>query len=669
MKVTWLHISDFHIRSGDPYDRDVVLRSMVTSVKALRARGRVPDLIFATGDIAHSGKPAEYDLATAFFDALLAAAGLERQRLFVIPGNHDVDRDLGVGLARTLSTREEADTYFGPKVPKSHLTQKLGAFLRWHNQYFAGIRAFPENSTCGPVEAVEIRGCRIGVLPLNSALFCQDDNDHAKLCIGRRCLDQGIEDLCALNAHLKVALVHHPLDWLSDVERGNIKASLQANVDLLLRGHLHETDVESVVSATGGVLQVAAGATYQTRKWPNRALYATFEGRDVAIFPIRYEDQPREVWTVDPSLFPEDTDYERRFQVPRFALSSSEKSAIDLGSGARAYRTGKVHIEVQEGDILKFPADVLALKYAQDLHGADLAVYQRLSAAGRQPTSLPRVSGFKFVDAKGVLAADAALFVGVEPLRQFGYQEIREFGRKVLVSLAGQAPNIEHIALTIHGPGYGLDESEAFESELAGVIDAIVTRDCPANLRRVSFVERNPGRAGRLREALGEIIPNGVIDRDGPRSLDSLEEQPRDTLRNVGYNSADKPRVFVAMPFMDAMDDVFHYGIQGAVKSAGFLCERADLTSFVGDVMEWVRQRISGASFMIADLTTANPNVYLEVGYSWGCGCPTVLLVRDAAELKFDVKGQRCLVYKSIKHLEEILGLELQALVASRQSG
>ena len=327
----------------------------------------------------------------------------------------------------------------------------------------------------------------------------------------------------------------------------------------------------------------------------------------------------------------------------------------------------RVRIEIQEGDVLRFPADVLALKYAQALYGADSAVYERLSEIGREPSSLPRVNGFKLVDTKGAIAADIVLFVGVVPLYQFGYQEIREFGRKVLVSLAGQAPQIEHVALTIHGPGYGLDEVEAFESELAGIVDAIVTRDCPAKLRRVSFIERNPGRAERLREALDELIPRGVIDRDGARSLESLAEKPRDTLRTAGYSSAAKPRVFVAMPFADSMDDVFHYGIQGAVKSAGFLCERADLTSFVGDVMEWVKQRISSATFVIADLTTANPNVYLEVGYAWGCGCQTVLLVRDAAELKFDVKGQRCLVYSSIKQLEEILGRELQAIAGNRQ--
>jgi hypothetical protein len=325
----------------------------------------------------------------------------------------------------------------------------------------------------------------------------------------------------------------------------------------------------------------------------------------------------------------------------------------------------KVHIEVQEGNALEFPADVLALKHAQSLYGVDLAVYERLNKLGQKPSSLPKINGFELLGTKGFLGAEAVLFVGVVPLREFGYQQIREFGRTVLVSLAGQTPNIEHLALTIHGPGYGLDEVEAFESELAGVVDAIVTGDCPVHLDRVSFVEQNPGRAERLQEALNEVIPGGVIDRNQGRLLDTLGERRKDTLRTAGYTSAAKPHVFVAMPFAESMDDVFHYGIQGAVKAAGFLCERADLTSFVGDVMEWVKQRISNATFVIADLTTANPNVYLEVGYAWGCGRPTILLVSDTVELKFDVKGQRCLVYKSIKQLEEILGKELQSIAAA----
>src|ERR1035437_4500707 len=168
MAVTWLHISDFHIRTGDPYDRDVVFAALVQSVERFRVdEERAPDLIFATGDIAHSGQAEEYAIATKFFDQILQAAGVARHRLYVIPGNHDVDRKRGIGLARTLSSEIEADQYFAPGAIKHH-KEKLKSFLEWYNTYFSGIRTPPADSTCGPVEIVEAGGHKLGILPINT---------------------------------------------------------------------------------------------------------------------------------------------------------------------------------------------------------------------------------------------------------------------------------------------------------------------------------------------------------------------------------------------------------------------------------------------------------------------------------------------------------------------
>jgi predicted phosphodiesterase len=260
MKASWLHVSDFHFRGGDPYDRDVVLRALVKSIRTYRDGGRRPDLVFATGDIAHSGQENEYEAAAEFLDALIEAAGVERRHLFVIPGNHDVDREQGVGLARTLASREEADRYFKPGSPKVHIAQKQRAFARWYNRYFEGVRTLPEDSTCGPVETVEVGGLKIGILPVNSALFCQDDHDHNALWVGRRCLDNALEKLRGLGTSLNIALVHHPLDWLSDIESSNIRGALSKRIDFVLRGHLHETDVERVAGVSGETLNFAAGA-------------------------------------------------------------------------------------------------------------------------------------------------------------------------------------------------------------------------------------------------------------------------------------------------------------------------------------------------------------------------------------------------------------------------
>ena len=99
------------------------------------------------------------------------------------------------------------------------------------------------------------------------------------------------------------------------------------------------------------------------------------------------------------------------------------------------------------------------------------------------------------------------------------------------------------------------------------------------------------------------------------------------------------------------MEDVYGFGIQAPVNAAGYLCERLDLTSFTGEIMDRLRERIETASLVVADLTGSNPNVYLEVGYSWGRNKTTVLLAKKGTELKFDVRGRKCLFYGNITDL------------------
>lgn len=322
-----------------------------------------------------------------------------------------------------------------------------------------------------------------------------------------------------------------------------------------------------------------------------------------------------------------------------------------------------MRIEVLAGDATTVEADVLALKYAQARYGLDAYVAQRLLEAGRtQQMMSPKPGGFRLLPGPEGVAARHILFVGVEPLWEFEYHQIRAFARKVLVSLAGELPAARKLVVTVHGPGYGLDEGESFESQLAGFLDAIESSDIPEGLEAITFVERNRGRADRLRRLLEKIIPGGVLDRNERSWRDAAGPEASERLREAGYSSAAKAHVFVAMPFLEDMEDIYHYGIQNPVKAVGLLCERADLSSFTGDVMGWVRQRIKTASLVVADLTGANPNVYLEVGFAWGCGVPTVLLVNNADDLKFDTRGQRCLTYTKIKDLEEKLALELKSL-------
>ena len=328
-------------------------------------------------------------------------------------------------------------------------------------------------------------------------------------------------------------------------------------------------------------------------------------------------------------------------------------------------------ISVACEDIRKFKADVVALKHAQEYYGADLLVAQALEKRGMDPREFrPGIGESRLIRTAGAIAAASVLMVGVPRLRHFRYEAIREFAAVALRALAAEAPDTRAVGMTIHGPGYGLDEVEALLSQLGGYFDALRDGKIPVSLEAISFVEVRSERAERLWRALDlnlSALPaarriQGQWAYEIEMETSGREPAPSEfeaTIRDVGGASDAKPHAFVAMPFARSMDDVYYLGIEPVVKESGLLCERVDQATFTGHILDQIKERIDTAAVVIADLTTANPNVYLEVGYAWGKGRPTILLIQNVEELKFDVQSQKCLIYERIVDLKSLLAREL----------
>jgi hypothetical protein len=326
-----------------------------------------------------------------------------------------------------------------------------------------------------------------------------------------------------------------------------------------------------------------------------------------------------------------------------------------------------LELVVEAGDITETRADVALFKYAQRLYGAAGLVAQRLSSVGTPSAQLEVQAGdFRFVETRGAITAPLALFMGTVRLGQFGYHEIRQFAVRALKALESR-PGLKHVVSTVHGPNYGLDEDEAVLAFVGGLVEGFQRGSGPEGLERITLVELDARRAQRLRKALEsglagtpwvQALPGGGGFR--VQRMTAFVQAP--PLATAGTVSMEKPHAFVAMAFAPELEDTYHYGIQGPVKAAGLLCERVDQAVFDGPIIQRIKERIETAKVVIADLSMANPNVYLEVGYAWGRGRPTVLLVRDVKELRFDVASYRCIVYRSIRELESLLTRELERL-------
>ncbi len=246
-----------------------------------------------------------------------------------------------------------------------------------------------------------------------------------------------------------------------------------------------------------------------------------------------------------------------------------------------------IRLEVVHGDVLQYDADVLALKFAQDLYGVDAKVVGRLARKGiRVDGRLPAIGDSLLVESDKAVAAREILFVGVEPLGRFDYETIRRFAYLALSILWRARPAVGHVAMTLHGRGFGLDEDEAFRAEIAGVLDAVHSGEQPPASLRVSIVESDGDAASRLKVILNDVAPSGMIGES--RSLRQGDSptlgEARAQLGSVGHDSRGKPHVFVAMPFADEFRGSFPLRHKG-----GGECGRVSLRARRSCVLHWRR--------------------------------------------------------------------------------
>lgn len=330
-------------------------------------------------------------------------------------------------------------------------------------------------------------------------------------------------------------------------------------------------------------------------------------------------------------------------------------------------KTKPIEIAIQFGSILHFPADVAVFKYAHGFHGADARAAEELIRAGIPDGKLrPKEGGYALLSTDDALPVGQVLFIGTRRLRSLGYGGIRELGANALSLLAIHAPETRSIVMTIHGPNFGLDESEALLSQFAGYLDALEAGHYPPALERITIVEFNENRAERLQQVLDKYLydepyARRLHDENWVYQL-NIPGQPSDSSSAQVAPPPEPPKThaYVIMPAEDALDDIFYYGIQTPVHAHGLLCERVETQEMTDEVMKQIMQRIDSAAVVIAEVSQIDPTVSWQVGYAWGKKLPVILLTTSGNTIPFP--GQPYLTYSKIRDLDKALTEQLAAL-------
>jgi formylglycine-generating enzyme required for sulfatase activity/tRNA A-37 threonylcarbamoyl transferase component Bud32 len=292
-KLRILHISDLHNCGPDegvPARRRRVLgKAWDKNLDDILKDGPI-DIVVFTGDAAKKGR--EYDDATTgFFEDVLTCLDLKKERLFVVPGNHDVFREIhktqwkkfrDVALDPRTDMSALSDWMAGvEKEPlpgfkqawRDEILERETNFWNWVKSDLGRPELLPQNSPHKYLGyRYELKLDRLPfpvyIIGLDSSWLSGERHEDGKLLLTETQVyqlttDSGGNPLPGL----RLASMHHPFGALND---GNVVKRLLAEyTNLVLRGHVHKESLVIELDPEQKSYQLGAGCLYGAHKGAN----------------------------------------------------------------------------------------------------------------------------------------------------------------------------------------------------------------------------------------------------------------------------------------------------------------------------------------------------------------------------------------------------------------
>ena len=272
--VRWLHISDLHMRETEDAPRQAVLSAMLDDISRRSTTGAQVDFVVATGDLAFSGRHSEYELVARFLGDLVASIGISPDRVFCVPGNHDVQRDRSKMCFRGARSemQSEGDVYrfLADDDEREALLRRQEDYRAFETCFLGGQERDYTDDRLGYVSKVEVDDLRIAIIGLNSSWLSEGGiNDDGKLLIGESQVKSAIDIARGYSPHVVLGLQHHPFDLLQRFDRRPVQRRLEEVCHFVHCGHLHDPEVTEVVVERGRCITITAGASFESRGFRN----------------------------------------------------------------------------------------------------------------------------------------------------------------------------------------------------------------------------------------------------------------------------------------------------------------------------------------------------------------------------------------------------------------
>jgi 3',5'-cyclic AMP phosphodiesterase CpdA len=312
-----IQLSDIHFgqeRDGSVHVHTDVREKLIDDAEQFVNTHGKADLLLISGDIAYSGKSAEYKEAGKWLDLLTERTKCETNAVRMVPGNHDCDRGLITRFVKSAhremrdgtvkSAYAYLDDIYKSDEEASSLINKLKAYRDFSASYESDF-----SSIAKPLWIKKLpfpNGIDIHLIGMNSVQVCDDEDKSGNMILGN---SQYI--IKEFDNVIPVVVVHHPLDWYKD--KSDIKPYFYNRAKVILVGHEHIADLSKSTSANGVErLEIYAGATNPPEDDEGKEYKYTYNWLELSLteeagcFQLSVIVYPR-VWVKESTCFRADT--------------------------------------------------------------------------------------------------------------------------------------------------------------------------------------------------------------------------------------------------------------------------------------------------------------------------------------------------------------------------
>jgi 3',5'-cyclic AMP phosphodiesterase CpdA len=269
--ITIVHLSDTQFGRNHRFGRlspsapddsfdSLVGRLQEDLEKLKKDEGLSPDLLAVTGDLAEMGRKSEFENVLQFLDRLTERLELGRERVLLVPGNHDINRSLCEAYFKECEGHEET-----PLEPYWRKFQPYASFF----QSFYGGQSSIRFTEAAPWTLYEIEDLKVVVAGLNSTWReSHRPQDHYGWA-GEKQLRWFAGKLRTYKERgwLRLGLIHHNVLRRAHEDNENLhdadelRSILGGELNLLLHGHTHQARLDFLgrlpVLSTGSASVVA----------------------------------------------------------------------------------------------------------------------------------------------------------------------------------------------------------------------------------------------------------------------------------------------------------------------------------------------------------------------------------------------------------------------------